>query len=117
MPPHGPAGPAPWQALAITSQNRRVPALIPRERRILEHVRITNIILIRGEVTQREAVRIWEMIVDLDTAPFSCSIANITTEEERTGISDRSDVAYPILARMLATGRDNLKDTIAALEQ
>ncbi len=69
-----------------------------------------------GEVTQREAVRIWKMIVDLDRTVqlLNC---DITTEEERTGISDRSDVAYPILARMLATRRDNLKDTIAALEQ
>jgi hypothetical protein len=39
------------------------------------------------------------------------------TEEEQTGIFDRSDAAYPILARMLATRRDNIKDTITALEQ
>jgi phage shock protein A len=35
----------------------------------------------------------------------------------QTGIFDRSDAAYPILARMLATRRDNIKDTITALEQ
>ena len=32
-------------------------------------------------------------------------------------MSDRSDPAYPILARALAARRDNLWDTIAALEQ
>jgi hypothetical protein len=67
------------------------------------------------ESTQREAVQIWKMIVDIDRTVrlLNC---DITTEEERVGISDRSNAAYPILARMLATRRDNLKDTIAALE-
>jgi hypothetical protein len=32
-------------------------------------------------------------------------------------VSDRSDPTYPILARALAARRDNLRDTIAALEQ
>jgi hypothetical protein len=41
---------------------------------------------------------------------------DIAAEEERAQISDRSDVAYPILARTLAVRRDNLRDTIAALE-
>jgi hypothetical protein len=68
------------------------------------------------ESTQREAVQIWKMIVDIDRTVrlLKC---DITTEEERVGISDRSDAAYPILARMLATRRDNLSDTITALEQ
>jgi len=68
------------------------------------------------EVAQFEAVQIWKMIVDLDRTVqlLDCDIA---TEEERTGISDCSGAGYPILARMLATRRDNLKDTIAALEQ
>ena len=67
------------------------------------------------EATQREAILIWKMIVDIDRTVrlLNC---DITTEEERVGISDRSNAAYPILARMLATRRDNLKDTIAALE-
>jgi hypothetical protein len=35
----------------------------------------------------------------------------------RAGISDRSDAPYPILARMLAARRDNVRDTITtALE-
>ena len=69
-----------------------------------------------SEAAQREAVQIWKMIVDLDryVQLLNC---DITTEEERTRISDRSDAAYSILARMLAARRDNLKDTITALEQ
>jgi hypothetical protein len=68
------------------------------------------------EAAQLEAVQIWKMIVDLDRAVqlLDCDIA---TEEERTGTSDRCGAGYPILARMLATRRDNLKDTISALEQ
>jgi hypothetical protein len=67
------------------------------------------------EVFQRKAILIWSMIGDIDRSVrlLDCDIA---TEEERTGISDRSDAAYPILARMLATRRDNLKNTITALE-
>ena len=69
-----------------------------------------------GEAAQREAAQIWKMIVDLDRSVqlLNC---DIMTEEERTRISDRSNAAYPILARMLAARRDNLKDTITALEQ
>jgi hypothetical protein len=68
------------------------------------------------EAAYHEAIQIWKMIVDIDrnVRMLDCDIA---TEEERIGISDRSDVAYPILARTLATRRDNLKDTISALEQ
>jgi hypothetical protein len=64
----------------------------------------------------REAAQIRKMIGDLDRIIqlLSC---DITTEEERVGISDRSDVAYPTLASTLATRRDNLKDTTTALEQ
>ena len=56
------------------------------------------------------------MISDLDRLVrlLDC---DITTEEERARISDRSEPAYPILARTLAARRDNLRDTIAALEQ
>jgi hypothetical protein len=43
--------------------------------------------------------------------------SDIAAEEERAGVSDRSDVKYPILARTLFERRNNLKVTIAALEQ
>ena len=40
---------------------------------------------------------------------------DIATEEQRAGIFDRADVAYPVMAIALATRRDNLKVTIASL--
>jgi hypothetical protein len=68
------------------------------------------------EAKQQEAILIWRMIADIDRTVrlLDCDIA---TEEDETGISDRSNAAYPILARTLAARRDNLKDTITALEQ
>ena len=42
---------------------------------------------------------------------------DIAAEEHRAGIFDRADAKYPCLARALATRRDNLKVTIAALAQ
>lgn len=69
-----------------------------------------------AEAGQLDAVKIRKMIADLDRIVqlLNCDIA---TEEERVGISDRSDPAYPILARMLATRRHNLRETITALER
>ena len=68
------------------------------------------------EAAQREAILIWRMIADIDrnVRLLDC---DITIEEERARIFDRSDAGYPILAKMLAERRDNLKDTTAALEQ
>jgi len=37
--------------------------------------------------------------------------------KERARIFDRSDAAYPILARSLAARRGNLLDTVAALKE
>jgi hypothetical protein len=68
------------------------------------------------ETAQRDAVKIRKVIADLDRY-VQLLDSDITTEEKRAGISDRSDAAYPILARILATRRDNLKDTISALER
>lgn len=64
----------------------------------------------------REAAVIRGMMDDLNRAVclLDCDIA---TEEEHARISDRSNSAYPILARTLAARRDNLRDTIAALER
>jgi hypothetical protein len=42
---------------------------------------------------------------------------DIATEEERARVFERSDAMYPILARTLAARRDNLKATVAALDQ
>jgi hypothetical protein len=43
--------------------------------------------------------------------------SKIAAEESRTGVSDRSDVKCPMLARTLIERRENLKMTVAALEQ
>jgi hypothetical protein len=69
-----------------------------------------------GDAASREAVQIGKMISDLDRLVriLDCDIA---TEEERARVFDRSDAAYPVLARTLAARRDNLRDTITALEQ
>jgi hypothetical protein len=63
----------------------------------------------------REAATIGAMIADLQRVVevLGCDVA---IEEERMRIKDRADARYPILARQLATRRDNLKMTIAALE-
>jgi hypothetical protein len=42
---------------------------------------------------------------------------DIATEEELARVFDPFDAAYPILARTLTARRENLKDTIAALER
>jgi len=43
--------------------------------------------------------------------------SDIAAEEEQAGVFDPSQAGYPILARTLAARRDNLKQTIAALER
>jgi hypothetical protein len=102
--------------LRFNSPNRPEPALIPRDgsfwSNAMEHQRHFD----TSEAEQREAVKIRKMIGDLDRSVqlLNCDIAS---EEERTRISDRSDAAYSILARMLAIRRDNLRDTVAALER
>src|SRR5258708_33823876 len=71
---------------------------------------------IESEDARREVAQIRTMIVDLDrVARFLAS--DIVIEEERSRVADRSDPAYPILARTLAARRDNLKVTIATLQQ
>jgi hypothetical protein len=42
---------------------------------------------------------------------------DITTEEERVRIFDRSDAAYPVLARTLIIRRDNQITTVADLKK
>jgi hypothetical protein len=61
-----------------------------------------------GDAASREAVQIGKMISDLDRLVriLDCDIA---TEEERARVFDRSDAAYPVLARTLAARRDNLR--------
>jgi hypothetical protein len=64
----------------------------------------------------RGALQIGELIADLDRIVRMLN-SDIAAEEERAQIFDRSQPEYSILARMLAERRDNLMNTIAALER
>jgi hypothetical protein len=66
--------------------------------------------------TTREVTVISKILADLvRTAQLIGS--DIVAEEERARISDRSDAKYSMLARSLIERRDNIKMTIAALEE
>ena len=64
----------------------------------------------------REIAALSKMLADL-VRTVQLIESEIAAEEQRVRVSDRSDVKYPILARTLIERRDNLKMTIAALEQ
>lgn len=68
------------------------------------------------ESAAREVAVIGKILADL-VRTVQLIESDIAAEEERAGVSDRSDVKYPVLARTLIERRDNLKMTIAALEQ
>ena len=67
---------------------------------------------IAGKVVARKAAL---------TGGLLCTVqlieSDIVAEEERAKISDQSDARYPMLARSLIERRDNIKMTIAALEE
>ena len=67
-------------------------------------------------ISLRKVAQISALISDLDRRVqiLDCSIA---AEEERARVFGPSDAAYPILARTLTARRNNLKETIAALEK
>lgn len=62
-----------------------------------------------------EAARIRTLIADMDRTLRILDI-DIATVEERTQTFDRNDPTYSTLARALVTRRDNLEQTISALE-
>ncbi len=66
--------------------------------------------------TSRDVARISALISDIDRIVRILD-ADIAAEEERTGIFDRLDPAYSTLAGSLAARRDNLRETIAVLEE
>ena len=74
----------------------------------------------RFETTRKSAVReiavLGKILADLVRIVQQIE-SDIAAEEERARVSDRSDVMYPVLARTLIGRRDNLRVTIAALEQ
>jgi hypothetical protein len=69
-----------------------------------------------SDVALREVARISALISDLDRVVRILD-SDIATEEERVQLSDPFDPNYPVLARTLTARRDNLKDTIGALEK
>lgn len=70
----------------------------------------------RRESAARKVAVIGKILADL-ARTIQLIESDIAVEEARARVSDRSDVKYPILARTLIERRDNLKMTIAALEQ
>jgi hypothetical protein len=70
----------------------------------------------RRTSVEREVQQIETMIRDLNRAAAVLQM-DVAAEEKRSGISDPHDTAYPILARVLTVRRENLKATVAALEQ
>jgi len=63
----------------------------------------------------RDALQTRELIADIGRV-VQILDSDIAAEEEQARVFDRSRIDYPILARTLATRRDNLLGTIAALE-
>jgi hypothetical protein len=66
--------------------------------------------------TTREVTVIGKILADLVRTVRRIE-SDIVAEEERAKISDRSDAKYPMLARSLIQRRDNIKTTIAGLEE
>jgi hypothetical protein len=64
----------------------------------------------------REVAVVSKILADL-VRTLELIESDIAAEEERVGISDRSDLKYPMLARSLIERRNNIKMTIAALER
>jgi hypothetical protein len=68
------------------------------------------------ETTTREAVQTRALIADLDRIVQILNRA-IADEEKQSGVFDCSEVGYPMHARELSARRENLANTIVALEQ
>ncbi|MGF6309088.1 hypothetical protein ABIB82_002859 [Bradyrhizobium sp. i1.8.4] len=64
----------------------------------------------------RQVAAVSKILADL-VGTLELIESDIAAEEKRVSISDRSDPKYPMLARSLIERRDNIKMTIAALEQ
>ena len=68
------------------------------------------------ETALRQAAVIQGMIRDLERTVQILNV-DISTEEERVGVFDRSEPTYSIGARILTARRNNLNVTIAFLAQ
>ena len=63
----------------------------------------------------REEVQTKTLIADIDRI-VQILDGDIAAEEEQARVFDPSQAGYPMLARKLAARRDNLRQTMAALE-
>jgi multidrug resistance efflux pump len=70
----------------------------------------------RNDVTCKDATKVKALVIELDRRVRLLE-NDIVREEELAGALDPRNAAYPALARTLTAHRDNLKQTIAALEQ
>jgi hypothetical protein len=66
--------------------------------------------------TTHEVTVISKMLADL-VHTVDLIESDIAAEEARTNIFDQSDAKYSMLARSLSERRDNIKTTIAGLEE
>jgi hypothetical protein len=64
----------------------------------------------------REAVQTRSLIADIGRI-VQILDTDIAAEEEQARVFDPSQAEYPMLARTMAARRDNLRETIAALER
>jgi flagellar protein FliJ len=69
-----------------------------------------------NEAALRETAQIRTMIADFERTLLVLD-SEISTEEERAGMADPADAAYPNLAGVMRARRDNLKVTVSLLEQ
>ena len=67
-------------------------------------------------IPAREALQTKTFIADISRIVRILD-SDIAAEEEHARVYDRSQVKYPLLARTMATRRDNLVNTISALER
>ena len=69
-----------------------------------------------NDAANRHAAKVKALVNELNRR-VDILESEIAREEERAGVSDPFHAAYPVLARTLTAHRDNLRQTIAVLEQ
>ena len=68
------------------------------------------------DAANRQAAKVKALVNELNRR-VDILESDIAREEQRAGVSDPFNAAYPVLARTLTAHRDNLRQTIAVLEQ
>jgi hypothetical protein len=82
---------------------------------ILEHA-MTHKLHFGSATPAREALQTKALIADINRI-VQILDSDIAAEEKQARVFDRSQAEYPMLARTMAARRDNLLNTISALEQ